>query len=127
MYQTTHLIDFIGDSRTAIALASQRLGSAGLQVVQSFDLQVARAAHSSYACPHHGTGQCNCQLVVLLVYEQEKLPVTLIAHGHDGVTHLVFVDPPDQHPDPILVVTIQRALSLTKPPGTNLKLNPHAA
>jgi len=127
MYQTNPLIVLSGDSQAVITLTAESLASAGLQVVRSFDLQVARASHTDCTCPHHGTYQCNCQLVVLLVYDQDKLPVTLVAHGHDGETHLAFVDHPNQRPDPILMATILSALFPSKPPDPNLRLNPHAA
>lgn len=128
MYQTTPLIVLSGDSQAAIILTMETLASAGLQVVRSFDLQVARATHTHCTCPHHGTDQCNCQLVVLLVYEKDKQPVTLVAHGYDGETQLAFVDHPNHHPDPDLIETIRHALSYTKPMAeTNLKLDTHAA
>lgn len=126
MYQTSPLIVFTGDSQAAIAQIMESLTSVGLQVLRSFDLQVARVAHTNCTCPHHGTDQCNCQLVVLLVYEQDKLPVTLIAHGHDGETQLAFVDHPNQRPDPVTVATIRSTLSLIKPSSTNFRLKSHA-
>jgi hypothetical protein len=128
MYQTTPLIVLSGDSQPAITLTMETLASAGLLVVRSFDLQVARATHTHCTCPHHGTDRCNCQLVVLLVYEKDKQPVTLVAHGYDGETQLAFVDHPDQHPDPDLIETIRHTLSYIKTTAKkNLRLNPHAA
>jgi hypothetical protein len=43
---------------------------AGLSVLRTFDLQMARHAQTSCPCPHHGTDQCDCQMVVLLVYQK---------------------------------------------------------
>ena len=37
-------------------------------------------------------------MAVLLVYCQECPPVTLVAHGHDGKTHIALVDTPEQRP-----------------------------
>jgi len=116
MYQTIPLIDFTGDCRTAVDLITESLTSEDLQVVRSFDLQVARTAHSNCTCPNHGTNQCNCQLVVLLVYKQDKLTVTLIVHGRDGETHLSYVEHPNQHPDSIMVAIIRHALPLKSHP-----------
>ena len=127
MYQTTLFVMEV-ESQEAIAQAIQALTSAGLEVVRSFDFQDAHSVHIDCPCPHHGTDQCNCQMVVLLVYEKDKQPVTLVAHGYDGETQLAFVDHPDQHPDPDLIETIRHALSYTKPTAEkNFRLNPHAA
>ena len=67
------------------------LGAAGLRVTRSFDLQSARQAlrdPESCPCPHHGTADCPCQYVVLLVDAGVGPRLTLVAHGHDGETHL---------------------------------------
>jgi len=70
---------------------SRDLGAAGLRVTRSFDLQSARHAlrdPESCSCPHHGTAECTCQYVVLLVDAGAGSPLTLVAHGHDGMTRL---------------------------------------
>ena len=70
---------------------SRDLGAAGLRVTRSFDLQSARQAlrdPESCPCPHHGTADCNCQYVVLLVDAGGGSHLTLVAHGHDRETHL---------------------------------------
>ena len=69
------------------------LSSAGLRVVPTFDLQLARLAHPDCSCPHHGTEQCSCQLVILLIYGQEEQPATLVIHGQDGKTWISFATP----------------------------------
>ena len=66
----------------------QQLLSAGLRSVQTFDLHSARAASHDCECPHHGTDQCDCQMVVLLVYGKVQEPATLILHGNNGMTWL---------------------------------------
>ena len=125
MYQSYEFINLQTESQAAIDASIWRLERAGLQVMRSFDLQVARAAHVGCTCPHHGTDQCDCQMVVLLVYGQESPPVTLVAHGHDGQTHIALVDTPEQQPSPELVVTIKAALlsiDKTVPREANFKL-----
>jgi hypothetical protein len=67
---------------------SHQLLKAGLRSVQTFDLHTARAALHDCECPHHGTDQCDCQMVVLLVYGTTTEPVTLILHGNNGQTWL---------------------------------------
>ena len=71
---------------------AQTLAQNGYGVNRSFDLHSARAAHANCACPHHGTALCDCQLVVLLVYEEDKRPVTVLVHGRDGQTSVSLAD-----------------------------------
>jgi hypothetical protein len=125
MSQTTLLI-MEGESQEAIARAVQALTAAGLRVVRSFDLQVARSVHMGCTCPHHGTDQCNCQMVVLLVYEQNKPPLTLVAHGHDGQTHFALVDSPSQRPDSHLVANILEMLRIPAMLKQNIEGMHHA-
>ena len=67
---------------------NQQLLQAGLRSVQTFDLHTAREASHNCECPNHGTDQCDCQMVVLLVYSKTEDPATLILHGNDGTTWL---------------------------------------
>lgn len=77
----------------AEAWVKEKLTVAGFRVVQTFDLQVARSAHPECPCPHHGTDECNCQLVVLLVYGKHADPATLVIHGQDGKAWISLVAP----------------------------------
>ncbi|OGC77037.1 MAG: hypothetical protein A2Z27_03390 [candidate division Zixibacteria bacterium RBG_16_50_21] len=94
----------------AIAWVVDQVGGVGLQVVRTFDLQAARHDPADCPCPHHGTDQCDCQMVVLLVYGDEYQPVSLIAHSYDGRTWFSLVDTPQQRADPHLERTIRQAL-----------------
>jgi hypothetical protein len=71
---------------------SQQLQKAGLRSVQTFDLHTARIGSHNCQCPNHGTGSCDCQMVVLLVYGAAAEPATLILHGNDGQTWLSISD-----------------------------------
>lgn len=73
---------------------SARLERAGLRVYRSFDLRSAHTVESSCACPYHGTEACDCQMVVLLVYEGQGTPATLVLHGHEGRTWMSLVEAP---------------------------------
>lgn len=88
-----------------------QLNGTGLQVVRSFDLQVARAAHPGYACPHHGADACTCQLIVLLVYGRDSLPTTLVIHGRDERTWVFLVDRPEQRVDVRQKLSVLRTLT----------------
>ncbi len=101
----------------AIQWVRDKLSDAGLQVVRTFDLKDARSAHFDCTCPHHGTEQCNCQMVVLLVYGGNRPPLSLIAHGHDDKTWFYVVDTPQQRADPRLETAIRQTLI---PPATDL-------
>lgn len=87
-----------------------QLTGAGFRVVQTFDLHVARLAHSEYPCPHHRTADCNCQMIVLLIYQKKSDPVTLVIHGQDGRTWLSLVNPTGQRSNQHLETAIRRAL-----------------
>ncbi len=82
---------------TTIGWIVERLRNLGLQPTITFDLQVARRGHGDCACPHHGTEQCDCQMVVMLVYGQNiSQPVSLVVHSHAAITQVSFVDTPQQ-------------------------------
>jgi L-arabinose isomerase len=89
---------------------TQQLKKFGLQVEQTFDLQVARVSHVGCTCPHHGTEQCSCQMVVLLIRGESKDPLTLILHGNDGHTNLSIVNLTGRRFNPNLDAIIRLAL-----------------
>ncbi len=92
------------------AWVGQQLTGAGFRVVQTFDLQVARLAHPECPCPHHGTDDCNCQMIVLLVYRKHSEPATLVIHGQDSRTWLSLAGPVGGHTNQHLEAAIRRAL-----------------
>jgi hypothetical protein len=110
MYQSIPFLSLPADSQTAIPQATQALQAKGLRVLPSFDLQVARASHLHCNCPHHGTEQCDCQLVVLLVYDHAETPVTVVAHTTNGETLFELVDSPQQPANPQIRDRIRSAL-----------------
>ena len=99
-----------GPCDEAIAWVVSQVSTAGLQVMRTFDLQAARHDPANCPCPHHGTEQCDCQMVVLLVYGDDYQPVSLVAHCHDGKTWFSLVDTPQQRADPHLERAIRQAL-----------------
>src|SRR5512147_599620 len=88
----------------------QKVTDAGFRAVQTFDLQIARLAHPECPCPHHGTDQCNCQLIVLLVYAKQRDPATLVIHGQDGKAWLSLTGPMGNHSNQQLEAALRRAL-----------------
>ncbi len=88
------LMVFQSDCDQVIHQVTQLLASKGFLLVESFNLQSARANHSVCPCPHHGTEQCACQMAVILVYVEDVDPVTLTIHGNDQQTELDIDDTP---------------------------------
>ncbi len=112
MSHGTFLLSLNLDSQKAVKRMVDRLAADGMQTIRSFDLQTAKAAHVDCTCPHHGKNECDCQLVVLLVYDDQGTPLTMIAHGKDNKTHFALVDPPEQLQRLILNSEILQAMSL---------------
>jgi hypothetical protein len=112
MSQGTYLLTLNLDSKKAVKRMMDRLASDGMKVIRSFDLQTARAAHVDCTCPHHGKDECDCQLVVLLVYDDQGTPITLVAHGKDNKTHFALVDPPESLQERLLKTKILQAMAL---------------
>ncbi|MEW5987586.1 MAG: hypothetical protein AB1791_13215 [Chloroflexota bacterium] len=98
--------DIVGELVTALARR-------GFYVVRGFDLRSALAAYGGCPCPHHGTAQCSCQYVVLLVYGETAEPVTLTAHSCDGRTWAQIVHDATIMPDPHLVEQVTAVLGET--------------
>jgi hypothetical protein len=101
-------------SDKSLVWLKERLAAANLRVVQTFDLTTARQALGECPCPHHGTEQCDCEMVVLLIYANGAEPVTLILHGNDGQSWLSLVERPGQQPGDKMVRAIQTALEIQK-------------
>lgn len=104
-------------SDRSLAWLKEQLAAASLRVVQTFDLHSARHGAGDCPCPHHGTEQCDCQLIVLLVYGNGAEPATLILHGNDGQTWLSIVDQPGQRPGQQAIEMIRRALGSSRQAG----------
>ncbi len=98
------------DTHPVVDLLTQALSTEEIQVTRSFDLQATRAVHVGCSCPHHGTDQCTCQLIVLLVYERQNPPMTLVLEGRDGQTWVSVVMAPGEKVVPHLLDLIRTTL-----------------
>ena len=94
----------------ALQVAKKKLSQAHLRALQTFDLHTARHTQHDCPCPNHGTAECDCQMVVLMVYGDTPEPATLILHGSDGQTRFSISDDPSQRTDKKLVAFIKGAL-----------------
>lgn len=86
-----HFSPFLSVDRSCeetLKWSREQLTQAGLRPVQTFDLHTARLAQHDCPCPNHGTDECDCQMVVLLVYGEVDKPETLILHGNGETTWL---------------------------------------
>ena len=98
-------------------LLKRRLLERGWKTLQTFDLQEARFAIDGCSCPHHGTQECDCDMVVLLVYGIEPEPVTVLLHGCDGQTQVAFPEDAENKLKKVSVAAIRRALEGNTPPS----------
>jgi hypothetical protein len=94
----------------ALSKVSKQLKEAGLRTVSTFNLHSAVTGAHGCSCPNHGTENCDCQMVVLLVYGSASEPETLILHGDSKRTWISLAATVLQSPNPQLQVTIQKAL-----------------
>ena len=94
----------------ALLTSSQSLRQNGFRVLQTFDLHNTAHALEECPCPHHTTSECDCQMVVLLVYGEAAQPATLILHGNNGKTWISAPDSAVQPVDPKLIASIRKAL-----------------
>ena len=99
----------------ALQWTKQQLLQAGLRPIQTFDLHTARLAMHDCPCPNHGTEECDCQMVVLLVYGKAPNPATLILHGNDGQTWVSIANDSQQRANAKLLHSIQQALETNEP------------
>lgn len=96
----------------ALQTAKKKLEQSGLRALQTFDLHTARHTQQDCPCPNHGTADCDCQMVVLMVYGKIAEPVTLILHGSDGQTRFSIANDPNQTVDRRLIASIKDALDI---------------
>ena len=99
----------------ALQWARKQLVQADLRPIQTFDLHTARLAMHDCSCPNHGTEECDCQMVVLLVYGKAAEPATLILHGNNGQTWVSIANDPQQRANVKLAHSIQQALEIKVP------------
>jgi hypothetical protein len=98
------------DTHQVVDLLTQELCKNEIQITRSFDLQATRAVHAGCSCPHHGTKQCTCQLIVLLVSEWQNPPVTLVLEGRDGHTWVSLVVAPGEKVLPHILDLVRTTL-----------------
>ena len=96
--------------KNPIQRITKTLQDAGLRVMVSFDSRQTQLDQQYFSCPHHGTADCDCHIVVLLVYGTEAYPASLIAYGQDDEIRVSLIYPPGLRPSHILQSQIISAL-----------------
>ena len=110
------LLELSEDSETAVSTVIDRLHKSGMGAVRSFDLRSACAAYPDRSCPHHGKASCDCQLVILLVFDPLEQPATVMLHTYNGETQVGLAASPTQHPSARLENRLRRVLRQPKSP-----------
>ena len=103
MSNLTSILTLRQSAELTVAWAMQRLMVCGFQVERTFDLHAARMTQLDCPCPYHGTSDCTCQMVVLLVRSPKIQPVTIVVHGRDDQTSLSLVDMANQSTDQSII------------------------
>lgn len=94
----------------ALQITRDKLSSAGLRTIQTFNLNTVRLSLHECTCPNHGTESCDCQLIVLMVYGEGIGPATVILHGNSGKTWVSVMEDSQQRIDKSLIARIRQAL-----------------
>jgi hypothetical protein len=103
------ILTIFENSADAIDLLTAKLNHLGLKMERSFDLSFHEEENIACNCPHHGTNECDCQIVVLLIYVNVNGPDTVIAHSRDGRTTFSLVTRPDEPQQIDLINIFQNA------------------
>jgi hypothetical protein len=72
----------------------RRLADRGFVARTTFDLQLARRSlrnNEEVPCPHHGSGRCTCQYLVLQVSRHGESPSAVVVHGYDNSTKVALL------------------------------------
>lgn len=99
----------------AVVWVTNRMTTLGLVVMQTFNLRIAQIIRADCPCPIHGTGECDCQVIVMLVYRTGSEPSTLLVHGFGGRTWLSLANPAQRPMDKHLEENIRSSLALSLP------------
>ncbi len=107
------MIESVLLSATGVSVASAVttvLRRRGLDVLRSFDFRLAPESHPGCTCPYHGTPQCECGFIVLLIYGGAVEPAVLTLHGRDNQTQARIVRDANTSTDPRLAQEVLAAL-----------------
>ena len=101
------MVACMGDE--AITWISTKLERAGLRVYRSFDLRTARNFTGTCSCSYHGSETCDCEMVILLVYQEAGAPATVVLHGHRGRTWMLLGESPNESVESAIMTALAPA------------------
>jgi hypothetical protein len=96
MNNLTPILTLSQSAEVVIVWTKNQLQAHGFHVESTFDLHAARLAQANCPCPNHGTSDCSCQMVVLLVHGYEAQLGTIVVHGNDSETCISLLDKSNQ-------------------------------
>jgi hypothetical protein len=105
MSSLTPILTISQTAEKAVTWTISQLQARGFQVERTFNLRAARMDHANCPCPYHGTTECTCQMVVLLIHGIDQQLATLIVHGNDNQTCLSLVESANQ-PDGAKIIEL---------------------
>ena len=112
MSNLTPILIINQEAEIAVTWAMSQLQTCGFQVERTFDLHTARMEHINCPCPHHGTIDCTCQMVVLLIHGIDQQLSTLIVHGNDNKTCLSLVESTNQPEAAKIIEVLELAMEI---------------
>jgi hypothetical protein len=72
----------------------RRLAEKGFTAHTTFDLQLARRSlrnNETVPCPHHGSGLCSCQYLVVQISRRGGSPSAIVVHRYDNSTKVALL------------------------------------
>jgi len=104
----------------------QRLAERGFVARTTFDLQLARRSlrsNEEVPCPHHGSGRCTCQYLVLQISRHGESPSAVVLHGHDNWTKVALLSAVAENVDEGIATELCEALEHV---GTRIHEDPQS-
>jgi hypothetical protein len=95
----------------------QSLSEKGFAAYTTFDLQRARTSlrnNELVPCPHHGSGRCTCQYLVLQISHPGGSPSTVVLHGYDNSTRVALISAATEKVDEGVATELCEAFELVR-------------
>lgn len=73
-----------------VPITIRKLSQRGWRVMQTFNLHLTISDQQGCPCPHQASDPCDCQMRVLLIFDNQNEPTPLFVFGSSGRTILSF-------------------------------------
>lgn len=84
------------DWQTARPKITESLGAAGYRIFQSFGLKFSEFEFD-HRCSHHASEDCDCEIIVLLLYSNNYPIITILGHCTNGILEFGLGDCPTNY------------------------------